>query len=274
MTLKDFYPMKENLTLLEHTGTTPTNADNILRIAMDVGEQMVRCGAEISRVEDTVTRITKAYGAHHVEIFAIQSLIIAAIRMEDGEYSSQIRRIDSSSNDLYRIEIYNAISRKICKEKTPLCEVDKMLREAKNKKPYPKYVCALSSAIATGAFALFFGGDMMDALLAAIIGIIIFAIDLIPFGQMNRLAKTVMQSFVGGTLTYLGVAIGLGHNVAMIMIGTIMILIPGLSFGTAFRDLFCGDFLAGTLRTVQCFLAALMIAAGYLLSMFFVGGIL
>ena len=76
-----------------------------------------------------------------------------------------------------------------------------------------------------------------------------------------------------GTLTYLGVTIGLGHNVAMIMIGTIMILIPGLSFGTAFRDLFCGDFLAGTLRTVQCFLAALMIAAGYLLSMFFVGGI-
>ena len=148
-----------------------------------------------------------------------------------------------------------------------------MLREAKNKKPYPKYVCAIASAVASGSFALFFGGDMMDALLAAIIGIIIYAIDLIPFGQMNRLAKTVMQSFVGGTLTYLGVAIGLGHNVAMIMIGTIMILIPGLSFGTAFRDLFCGDVLAGTLKTVQCFLAALMIAAGYLLSMFFVGGI-
>ena len=60
----------------------------------------------------------------------------------------------------------------------------------------------------------------------------------------------------------------------MIMIGTIMLLIPGVSFGTAFRDLMCGDFIAGTLKTVQCILAALMIAAGYLLSMFVMGGVI
>ena len=265
--------MKPDATAIAESTGIFTDADNILRIALDIGEQMLRCGAEISRVEDTITRICKAYGAAHVEIFAIPSLLLAAIRLKDGEYSSQVRRIDSSSNDLYKIEIYNSISRKICKEKTPLAKVDDMLHDAKKKKPYPAWVCALSSALAAGSFAMFFGGDFMDAIVAAIIGVVVFAIDLIRFKQINRLAKTVMQSFIGGLLAYLGVAVGLGHNVGMIMIGTIMLLIPGLSFGTAFRDLLCGDFLAGTLKTIQCILAALMIAAGYLLAMFLVGGI-
>jgi uncharacterized membrane protein YjjP (DUF1212 family) len=58
-----------------------------------------------------------------------------------------------------------------------------------------------------------------------------------------------------------------------IMIGTIMVLIPGVAFGAAFRDLLCGDFLAGSLKTVQCILSALMIAAGYLIAMLLLGGV-
>ena len=56
---------------------------------------------------------------------------------------------------------------------------------------------------------------------------------------------------------------------SQIMIGTIMLLVPGVAFGNALRDLLCGDLIAGGLKTVQAVLSALMIAFGYLLSMFF-----
>ena len=247
-------------------------ADMLLRIALDIGEGMLKSGGEINRVESTIERICKAYDAEHVEIFAIPSVIIGAIRMKNGEYSSQVRRIDGTENHLYRLELFNAISRKICKQKPALEDVDQMIYESKHKKSYPMFVRATAAALAAGVFALFFGGKLQDGLVAAIIGVVIFLIDIIPTGQINRLAKTVIQSFIGGCLACLAVKLGIGSDVGMIMIGTIMLLIPGISFGTAFRDLMCGDFLAGSLKTVQCILAALMIAAGYMLSMFVMGG--
>ncbi len=249
-------------------------ADELLRLALDIGEGMLKSGGEINRVEDTVERICRAYGAEHIEIFVIPSVIIGAIRMKNGEYSSQVRRIDGTENHLYRLELFNAISRKICKEKTSLDNVDKMIHEAKSKKSYPIWVRAIAAAIAAGAFAVFFGGNIVDGIVAAIIGVIIFLIDIIPTGQINRLAKTVIQAFIGGLFACLAVKLGIGNNIGIIMIGTIMLLIPGVSFGTAFRDLMCGDFLAGSLKTVQCILVALMIAAGYLLAMFVMGGIM
>ena len=255
----------------EQTGHSP-EADNLLRLALDVGQGMLASGGEIHRVEDTISRICRAYGAEHTEIFAIPSLILAAIRMKDGGYSSQIRRLDNTENFLHRLEQYNDVSRRICREVPPLEEAERMIRQAKQVRTYPMWLRITGGSIAAGAFAIFFGGDLWDFVVSALIGAVMYSIDMISFGQINRLAKTVLQSFIGGTLACLAIQLGLGHDMGAIMIGTIMVLIPGLAFGTAFRDLLCGDFLAGTWKTVQCILAALMIAAGYLLAMLLVMG--
>ena len=58
------------------------------------------------------------------------------------------------------------------------------------------------------------------------------------------------------------------------MIGTIMLQIPGVAFSAALRDLLCGDVLAGSMKTVQAVLLALMIAFGYLLSMLLMKGVM
>ncbi len=258
--------------LIEETRCENSMADEILRVALDIGAGILRSGGEINRVEDTVSRICKAYGAEHIEIFAITSVIMAAIRLKNGEYSSQVRRIDSVAINLGTLEAYNSVSRKICKETPEFFEVDKLIAEAKRKTPYSKWVCALGGSIAAAAYAIFFGGTLLDAVASGLIGLLIYLIDALPIKQVNRLAKIVIQSFVAGFLSILAVRIGVGNDVGIIMIGTVMLLIPGIFFGTAFRDLLCGDFLAGSLKTVQCILAALMIAAGYLLAIFFMGG--
>ena len=96
------------------TDIVQATADDVLRTAMDVGEGLLRAGAEIQRIEDTITRIAKAYGAVHVEVFTITTLIIASVRMPDGGYSSQTRRVLTSSTHLHRLAKYNEISRDIC----------------------------------------------------------------------------------------------------------------------------------------------------------------
>ena len=241
-------------------------ANYMLCLALDIGEAMLRNGAEVHRVEDTVSRLCRAYGAVHTEIFVIPSVIIAAVRMDDGDYSSQIRRVESSGTDLYKVEIYNKISRKACKEKIPLCELDQMIKDAKKKKSYPFFLIVLGAALATGSFSFFFGGTWRDALVAAIIGAVMALGEKIPFSNKNFFAKVAIQSFAAGTLAFLAVMCGIGLGTDEIMMGTIMYSIPGLALGIAARDFFLGDLLAGTLKTIQACLAALMIAFGYSLA--------
>ena len=247
--------------------------DRMLCLTLDIGEHMLRCGGEIHRIEDTIERICRASGAAHVEVFVITSLVMAAVRMPDGAYSSQIRRVYSASKDLYRLEQFNAISRRICAEKPPLDEVETLIGKAKHARPYSSVWGTIGSIIAAGAFAIFFGGSWRDGLAAALVGFALALLDRVEFRAINQMAKTVLLSFVLGLISFATVKIGLGQNLGFVTIGAIMLLIPGVDTGNALRDLLYGNLLSGSLRILQAMLLAVMIAFGYAASILVTGGL-
>ena len=51
----------------------------VLKYAMEIGECMLVSGAGVSRVEDTISRICKAYGAKEANVFSITSSIVTTI---------------------------------------------------------------------------------------------------------------------------------------------------------------------------------------------------
>ena len=146
----------EKLALLTPTVNSDSLVDNILRISLDIGAGLLRSGAEIHRVELAIEKICHAYGAAHVEVFTINSLILASIRMNDGSYSSQNRRITSISTNLRCMEQYNSLSRKICIETPDFEEVDAEIRESKKKDKYPLWLILIGYIFASGGFAVFF----------------------------------------------------------------------------------------------------------------------
>ncbi len=244
--------------------TIPTDAGTILAIALDVGAETLRVGGEIHRVEDTVTRICRAYGAETVEVFAITSLITAEVRMPDGSYATRNRRVPTTYNHLARLEALNALSRTICKQPISAAEVATRLDAIRRYRPVPEWLCYVGGMLATGGFAVFFGGTLLDGLAAAVIAFFLTLFARLRPLQINSMVKSLISSFGAGILSVLCVTIGFGDNVDKIIIGTIMLEIPGLSFGNSLRDLLCGDTLAGTMRFIQAILQALMIALGYM----------
>ncbi len=241
--------------------------EEILDIALDIGVAMLECGAEVHRVEDTMTRICKAYGAREIEVFAITSLIIAQIRMEDESYSSQTRRVFRTHNHLARLEELNALSREICRSPLSYQEVKQRLDTIHHYRPVPEWMCYLGGMLATGGFAVFFGGTLWDGLAASAIGFLMTLIERRGKPVINSMAGTFVNAFFAGVLALLCVSVGFGDNADKVIIGTIMLEIPGMAFGNALRDLFCGDTLAGALRFIQALLQALIMAAGYLAAM-------
>ena len=243
----------------------------LLCLALDVGEGMLKNGGEVARVEDTIERICRAYGAVHVEVFTIISMINAAIRMPDGSYSSQLRRVKQTSNNLNTLEQLNALSRQVCRETPPLDEFDARLHEAKKNQPYPVWLHTLSSAMVSCAFCLFFGGGIVDSIVAFFVGLVVCSVLNLKSDRLNSMAKTVISSFISAMLAGMAFILLPNINVDSIIIGAIMLLVPGLMFGTSMKDLLCGDLIAGTLKMLQTFIQTLMIGFGYMLAYAIIG---
>lgn len=247
-------------------------ADNILRIALDIGEGLLTNGADVHRVEFAIEKISRAYGAAHVDVFTIHSLILVALYMPDGTHSTQSRRIIDTSNNITKLEMYNSLSREIC-EKTPDIDyIDERIREIKRGRVYPFYLTIIAYFLSAGSFAIFFGGSLLDGVASGCIGIVMALVEKIRIEQVNKMVKISLISFVAGLLSCISVRVGFGDNLDMVIIGTIMLLIPGVSFGNAMRDLLSGDTLTGTIKVVQAILTAVMMALGYALALLLVGG--
>ncbi len=239
------------------------DVDQLLCTALDVGEGLLKNGATVHRTEDTVERICRAHGAAHVEVFCIPSLILAAVRMEDGSYSSQNRRIYAVTNNFFRMDRFNSVSRALCGGKMTLEQAAEEIKRIKTQEAYPAWLQYVGNFFASGAFSVFFGGTLLDALAAALIGLVIAFIKHKLPKNVNALSATLVCSLLAGVLSIVLAWAGLAHNYDKVMIGTIMLLIPGVAFGTSIRDLLGGDTVAGLLQMIQAILLAAIIAFGY-----------
>lgn len=241
---------------------------------MDIGEQMIICGAEIHRVEDSVERMCTALGATAVDVFIITSSMIVTIHTSDGCFT-QTKRIISSGNDIERLHKLNQLSRDICAYKLKTEDIKNRLDEINELKRYPFWTEIISYVFITGAFAYFFGGNLHDALTASFIGAILrFVVLFIDKFEINKIFGKFICAFVATVLSFSAMKCGLIGNVDKVMIGNIMILIPGVGLTNALRDLFVGDSVSGLLRLIEALLATLAIAAGYFLFIFLRGGVL
>ena len=258
---------------LECVDINSYSADFILCKALDIGENILKCGGEPHRIEDTIGRICSAYGSVHTDVFALPSLIIAGIRMPAGTTVSQMRRVYKTANNMFRLELMNDLSRRICEGRIELNSVDDEIESAINKKPFNRYLVLLGGVLAAGGFAVFFGGTLLDAVAAAVAGFVVSIFNMHKVKFHSRMLYSLVVSFIGAVVGLTLFHIGVGDNIDMIMIGTIMLVIPGLAFGNAVRDLLFGDTVSGIIQLVQAVLTAVMVASGFIAAIMVFGGV-
>ena len=240
---------------------------------MDIGEQMLISGAEVHRVEDSISRICRSFGATRVDAFIITSCMILTVHCPDGRTHTQTRRINSLGTDFDRLDKLNQLSRRICGENMSAEEIRAELSVIKAQKRYPSCVQCITYAIISGVFTLFFGGSAIQAIISALIGAAGWLIIRISNSIIeNKIFSKFICSFFVTATAFLFVKLGAAAQTDEIIIGNIMYLIPGIAFTNSLRDLFTGDSIAGILQFLEAILGALAIAAGYFLFVFMTGG--
>ena len=237
-----------------------------LNCAMDIGEQLLVCGAEVHRVEDSVKRICEAFGAVRTDVFIITSSMVVTVHDSEGNICTQTRRIISTGTDFEKIHRLNALSRRICSEGLTASQIQTELAQIVAGKSRPLWAECLFYAIISGAFTLFFGGGWIEAAVALVIGWLIRLVIYLADNMVsNKIFPKFIASFMATALAFAVLKLGWVPTVDNMMIGIIMTLIPGIGLTNALRDLFTGDSITGLLRSIEAVLVALAIAAGYVL---------
>ena len=235
----------------------------LMDLAADIGCRMATAGAETYRIEESVNRILAAYGIQS-QVYSIPNSLIITILAHDDTPITRLCRIDSHGTDLDAVERYSNLCRRICKETPDPEEARIWLWETDAaRKHYSFPVSLLGHMLAASGFAVFFGGSVRDSLCAGICGLLL---GLVTRGldrvNSNSFFKTIAASFVMALAAYALAAMGLPDHVNVSIIGTLMLLVPGLLFTNALRDIIFGDTNSGIDRIVAVVLVAAAIALG------------
>jgi uncharacterized membrane protein YjjP (DUF1212 family) len=253
-------PISQEIKRMENLSSNTTY--EITQACLLAGKIMLENGAETYRVEDTMTRVADALGAPNSHSFVTPTGIIFSI---DGpEQATRLIRISERSTDLRKVTEVNAVSRRISQGELSVTEAYRLLEEIDAASPgYPLWFKILAAAVASGCFLIMFDGTWRDFIPAFLFGgagysFLIYFHRLVPI----KFFAEFLASWLIGTLAYLFLKVGLGHDLDKMIIGSVMPLVPGLLITNAVRDLMAGHFVSGLSKGAEAFLTAFAIGAG------------
>ena len=236
--------------------------NEILQVAMFAGQMILENGGETYRVEETIWRICKIYGADEAESFATPTGIMASI-CHQGKTYSLTRRVSNRTVNLDKIDKVNDLSRSIQSKKLSVSAFKRELDKINNLNTYSFLIVILFSGLAAGSFSILFGGNFKDAFSAFLIGLVIKGLAL-KWSDVG-INTFFINSICGGITALLAIIffkLGISSQINQTIIGSIMLLVPGLAITNAIRDTMSGDLLSGIIRASEAFLVAISIAVG------------
>lgn len=246
-------------------------ADIFVRQLLNIGEAMYQSGGEISRIEDSLHRLGKKYGAKHVSVYAITSSIVLTAEFADDFSITQIRRITKrGSVDCLKLEKLNQLCRDCEANPLEVYELRDIVLKLLSEKP-PKKQIYTGEFIAAIAFTVFFGGNWKDAIIAAV-GVLIICLmqQYIKKFCSAELFFNLITSFAAGIVVNLISLFISNLHVNQILIGVIMVLIPGIAITNSIRYILSGDIISSFEKLMDSLMQAFGIAAGFMLSLFVV----
>lgn len=236
----------------------------VLILATKAGKIMMRSGAEIYRVEDTIERICRACGVEFVNVFAMPTGIFVSINNRDQDDTvTYIRRIRSSETNLSKISSVNNFSREFTTTDMTVEEGMKILDEIENGRKYPFWFRELAAALVTGCFSVIFGGGPPDFGVAFVAGAGCYMLSrFLEKYEINFFIRGFVCTAFASACALTGEVLIPGVAYAHIVAGCIMLFVPGVAITNSIRDFLSGDMVSGLARMTEALLIGISLAAG------------
>lgn len=235
-------------------------SEDVLEVASEAGHILLENGAEISRVEDTMERISSHYGVHTGHFFVLSNGIFTT--SSSNKYAN-VEFIPIRGIQLSKVVEVNRLSYRIAAGKVSLTQARAELDAIRDEPMKPAWEQIVGSAFGAAGFCAVFGGGFMDCAAAFVVGTLLYLFLLfISSRYLSKIVGGICNSLVATLLCLASYRLGFGSSLSNIIIGAIMPLIPGVPFVNGVRDLADSDYIAGTTRLTDAMLGFFCIALG------------
>lgn len=237
----------------------------VVEMALEAGRILLKNGAEIFRVEDTITRICHRFHVDKVDVFTLSHAIFISAEDRKGHTYTRVKNVPLSGSHLGIVAEVNNLSRQITggyvtvqEAKIRLQEIEHMPEESKGKR-------TLAAGLSSACFAILLGGTALEAFMTLFIGCFVYLWVIIA-GKAG-ISKIITNIIGGIVITASAVAFRelpfvSGLHLESMISGGIMPLVPGVAFVNAIRDIADSDFLSGTVKMINAIMVFVYIAIG------------
>ncbi len=239
---------------------------DVLEFAVEAGRTLLRNGAEIFRVEETITHICNHYQVKDLNLFVLSNGIFVTAEKEGREIYAKVKHVPLSGTHFGIVDGVNDLSRRICAGEVSLENARKQLEEIAALPPKRPYFRVIAAGIGCGCFCYLMDATILDSLRTVIVTILVNTF--VVYGAKAKLSKMVINT-VGGMLVSIFAILICRENGMVIMesvdkvsIGAIFSLIPGVAFVNSLRDLANSDFISGIVKMMDAILGFIYIAIG------------
>ncbi len=232
-------------------------------ICSELAFMLIRYGAEIYRVEDTISRICHAYGHEEAEIYSTPANFIITVKDSENNPITDSKSISGRETNLDRVGSINELSRYICSKKPSAEKIYKHIEEIKSRPVYSTPVKYISYFVVGTAFAVFYGAWGLEAVFGGLLALLVRFIE-------GRLRSVKASTFLNTTVCSLAVSLlavglcrlGIVPRFDRMIIGAAMTMVPGVAMTNCMRDFISGDFISGIYTMAEALLTAAGMAVG------------
>lgn len=245
---------------------TETDVQEVLDLALEAGRILLRNGAEIFRVEETMLHICRYYKVPEVDTYVLTNGIFLTAQWDGKGMFSKIKYVPLEASHLGIVAAVNDLSRQVCAGNISLQDAKKKLAQINEMPEKKAYFKILAAGFGSASFCYLLEGTLWESFFTLIIAMALYV--LVLFFTKHHVSKLIVNTVGGAFASYLAVCAYnfFGHSLNMgldnIIIGSVLPLVPGMAFVNSIRDIANSDILSGMIRLVDTLLVFAYIAIG------------
>lgn len=236
---------------------------DFLQLTGQIGKRYMAAGGPTSRLEEKISQAGKSLG-YDCDVYGTPTAMFVYAR--DGQnYFMSMERISSHETNFTDMLFYDSLLEDLSHARTTVNEARTRLDTFKSQK-YKIGVVVLSAFLIGFVASYPKFGHFLGALCSGVITALVYVLNR-PLGRKLKFSG-VFNDFIGCFFSFIISAILAATfevPVAMFVIGTILLIVPGLTLTSAVSDIAEHNFVSGTVKMVKSTLILIAMGVAYIL---------
>jgi uncharacterized membrane protein YjjP (DUF1212 family) len=239
------------------------NVNEFLKVTGDCARGYLATSGPITRLEERLAQAGQVCGLQ-CDVYATPTALFVTAK-KGMDVVTTLERATENTINFTDLLFYDAILEKLSTGQLSLTQADAKLKNFKSRK-YPFFWVALSAFLIGFVASLPRYGSFIGALVSGLIAALIYILHR-PLGRKLQFSG-VFTDFIGCLVAFILSVIAAtltGLAVPLFVIGSLILIVPGLTLTSAVSELAEHNFVSGTVKMMKSILILVAMGVSYLL---------